>query len=133
MTHMERNDAECLLNILMTSVSPCPASWIHRELNIRQPYPLWLTNRVLHIHGMKQPDDYCFVIEHERKECYLSPTLAILAATAGGGGFATKVQVAYCQMLSEMFKHRDPIEMIDTAIKTESAREFFEREMDPEK
>ena len=82
---------------------------------------------------MRQPDDYYFVIKNGKRECYLSPILALLAATAGGGGFAVKVQVVYCEMLSEMFKHRNPIEMIETAIKTESAREFLQKEMDPEK
>lgn len=125
---------EVLLEFLARNQEPISARGLHEILGIRQPYGLWLYGKVLCVPIYLQPDDYCFVQRDGRRDCDLSPTVALIAATGGGSPFAAKVQVAFCRWLSEhVFKGRSPIEVIETGIKCVEAERLLERSFDPER
>lgn len=122
-----------LLTWLLRNTSPVSARWLHRTLEIRQPYGLWLARRVTQSHVYRQPDDFCFVQRDGKRDCDLSPTLAIDAAAGGGSKFAAKLQVAYCRLLADhVFKGQDVLEVFDTGVKCYQAEQLLARSFDPE-
>lgn len=123
-----------VLTCLMQNTRPISARWLYNVLGIRQPYPLWLHRRVVGVSIYRQPDDYHFVQLDSGKDCSLSPTVALIAATSGGSDLAATIQVAYCHLLADhIFKGRSPIEVIETGIKIVEAEELLTRSFDPEK
>ena len=133
MTDQERLLAEFWLDYMARNKNHIKASWIHETLGIEQPYNLWLSMRVRKCHGMDQPEDYYFMVEDGKKECYLSPVFAMMVFCQGGSSLAAMVQVVQCQKLSEMFKDRDIIELMSSAIASVEGERILRRELDPEK
>lgn len=122
-----------LLEYLVANNLPVSARSLHKMLEIRQPYALWLHLRVTGISIYRQPDDYCFVQRGGERDCDLSPTTALTAAAGGGSRFAAKLQAIYCRFLSEaVFKGRNVLEVFDTGLKCAAAEELLTRSFDPE-
>lgn len=124
---------EHLIGWLLRNQERVSARRLHRLLEIRQPYGLWLHRHVTGVSIHRAPDDFLFAQEDGVRDCWLSPVMAIIAATGGGSKLAAKVQVAYCRLLAgTVFKGRNPIEVIDTGIKCFEAERLLERSFEPE-
>lgn len=124
--------AEALLQWLLANHDAVSARWIHGELEIRQPYQLWISRRIIKNACYRAPDDYLFVAMHDgRKDCILSPVCAIDVAAGGGSQKAARLQVRYCRLLADtVFVGRDVIEVLDTARKCHEADRLIERSFD---
>lgn len=114
--------------LLRNQTESVSAVWMYALLGIEQPFPEWILER-LEFNGWRSPDDYIRV----GNDVHFSPLAAVLVFTSGGSPVAAHVQVKYCQMISKALAGRDIFEVMETAVKSETAKEFLQKELDPER